>query len=199
MISSSLPFPPISWWQQACAAQQVTFDLAEHYQKMSYRNRYYLAAPSGRMLLSLPLEKGRNQRMPVGEVQLSYCTSWQDNHWKTIVSLYGRSPFFEYFAPQLEPLFRQHFPLLHTFNKAGILLVAQLLKLPLALGETTQFVAHYPEGTCDLRHSLSPQQPVALPAYHQVFTDRTGFLTDCSILDLLFCEGPYAAALLQTV
>jgi len=192
-----MPFPPVSWWRQACSAQHITFDLAEHYQKMSYRNRYYLAAPAGKMLMSLPLEKGRNQRIPVQEVRLSERDVWQDNHWKTIVSLYGRAPFFEHFSHQLEPLFRQPFALLHDFNKAGIILVTQLLKLPLIFDETRQFIERYPDDITDLRHGLRPQQPAAVPEYYQVFADRTGFQSDCSILDLLFCEGPYAAVWLR--
>ena len=198
MITSSIPFPPVTWWLQACKAGQVTFDLAEHYQKMSYRNRYYLAAPEGKLLMSIPLDKGRNQRQPVSTVQIAHNTDWQDNHWKTIASLYGRSPFFEYFSHQLQPLFEQSFRYLHDFNKESILLICKLLQLPLNFTETTQFVKQYPEEVADLRTSLSPQHTgVTLPEYHQVFADRTGFLPDCSILDLLCCEGSYAAQLLK--
>jgi hypothetical protein len=199
MITSSIPFPPVTWWLHACKAGQVTFDLAEHYQKMSYRNRYYLAAPEGRQLMSIPLDKGRNQRQPVSAVQIANNTDWQDNHWKTIASLYGRSPFFEYFDYKLKPLFEQPYNYLHDFNKAGILLVSKLLQLPLDFAETTQFVKHYPPAVTDLRTSLQPQQQadITLPEYQQVFADRTGFLPDCSILDLLFCEGSYASRILR--
>jgi hypothetical protein len=104
----------------ACKAKQITFDLAEHYQKMSYRNRYYLAAPEGKLLMSLPLEHGRNQRMPVSEVKISDRSNWQSNQWKTIVSLYGRSPFFEYFEHHFKPLFENRYANLHDWNRAGI-------------------------------------------------------------------------------
>jgi len=104
MITSSIPFPPISWWAKAIKAGTITFDVHEFYQKMSYRNRYYLASPNGKTLMSLPLQSGRNQRIPVAEVKLFNESAWQDNHWKTIVSLYRRSPFFEYFEHELAPL-----------------------------------------------------------------------------------------------
>src|SRR5690349_10415459 len=132
MISSSIPFPPISWWVYACSAKQIVFDIAEHYQKMSYRNRYYLAAPEGKLLMSLPLEHGRNQRIPVSEVKLSDRTPWQSNQWKTIVSLYGRSPFFEYFEHHFKPLFEKRYDSLHDWNIAGIKLIDALLKLELS-------------------------------------------------------------------
>ncbi len=199
MITSSIPFPPVSWWLYACKAGQVTFDLAEHYQKMSYRNRYYLAAPEGKLLMSLPLAKGRNQRQPVNTVAIANNTDWQDNHWKTITSLYGRSPFFEYYNYQLKPLFERPYHRLHDFNKESILLISKLLQLSLDFSETTQFEKNYPPEIPDLRSSLNPQEQsgIRIPEYYQVFADRTGFLPDCSILDLLFCEGSYATQLLK--
>jgi hypothetical protein len=201
MISSSIPFPSVSWWIYACKTKDITFDLAEHYQKMSYRNRYYLAAPEGKLLMSLPLEHGRNQRIPVNEVKLSDETDWQSNHWKTIVSLYGRSPFFEYFEHQFHPLFQQKFDKLHDWNITGIKLVNTLLKLDLNFSEEAEnYIKSYPEDVIDLREKLKPQQEplIATPPYYQVFEDRMGFIPDCSILDLLFCEGMHTREILRT-
>jgi hypothetical protein len=201
MISSSIPFPPVSWWMYACKAKNITFDLAEHYQKMSYRNRYYLAAPEGKLLMSLPLEHGRNQRIPVNEVKLSDRTDWQSNHWKTIVSLYRRSPFFEYFEHQFRPLFEQKYERLHDWNIEGIKLMNTLLKLDLTFSsEKENYIKSYPEEIIDLREKLKPQQEplTAIPQYYQVFEERVSFIPDCSILDLLFCEGMHAREVLRT-
>lgn len=199
MISSSIPFPPVSWWVYALRAKDITFDLAEHYQKMSYRNRYYLAAPEGKLLMSLPLEHGRNQRIAVHEVKLSDRTDWQSNHWKTIVSLYGRSPFFEYFEHQFRPLFEQPYERLHDWNTAGIRLISNLFRLDLNFSETESYIKSYAEDIIDLREKLKPQQAttIAVNPYYQVFEDRTGFIADCSVLDLLFCEGMQAQEILK--
>jgi hypothetical protein len=201
MISSSIPFPPVSWWIYACKTKSITFDLAEHYQKMSYRNRYYLAAPEGKLLMSLPLEHGRNQRIPVNNVKLSDRADWQSNHWKTIVSLYRRSPFFEYFEHQFRSLFEQKYERLHDWNITGIKLVNTLLKLELNFSEEAKnYIKSYPEEIIDLRENLKPQQEplIAITQYYQVFEDRIGFVPDCSILDLLFCEGMHAREILRT-
>jgi hypothetical protein len=201
MITSSIPFPPVSWWVYALKAKNITFDLAEHYQKMSYRNRYYLAAPEGKLLMSLPLESGRNQRVPVSDVKISNTTDWQGNHWKTIVSLYGRSPFFEYFEHHFKPLFEKKYDGLHEWNMAGIKLINTLLKLELSIFETDEYSKFYPEDVVDLREKLKPQNEplIATTQYYQVFEDRTGFITDCSVLDLLFCEGMHAREILKAV
>lgn len=201
MITSSIPFPPVSWWLHACKAKNITFDLKEHYQKMSYRNRYYLAAPEGKLLMSLPLEQGRNQRVSAEAVRLSDQTNWQSNHWKTIVSLYGRSPFFEYFEHRFLPLFEQPYQLLHHWNSDGIRLINVLLNLGLNFDQTETYLKEYPEAVVDLRSRLLPQKEIndfPLPGYYQVFEDRTGFLPDCSVLDLLFCEGMHAREILKS-
>jgi len=192
MITSSIPFPPIYWWIKACQDQTVIIDIGEHYQKMSYRNRYYLAAPEGKILMSLPLENGRNQRVPMKDVKLSTDTDWQSNQWKTIVSLYNRSPFFEYFEHYFKPLFEKPFESLHAFNIAGIRQINDLLKLGLTIEIAEDFIKDHPEETTDLRNTFKPQsEPEAMrsAAYYQVFEDRSGFQPNCSILDLLFCEG----------
>lgn len=200
MISSFIPFPPVSWWAYALQSGRVTLDTAEHYQKMSYRNRYYLAAPEGKLLMSLPLEKGRNQRIAVREVQISARTDWQDNHWKTIVSLYRNAPFFEHFGHHIKALFVCPFDRLQDWNKKGIELVNELLKLELDIKETDVFQKVY-EGQTDLRTRLIPQQKLIenMPSYYQVFADRCGFQQDCSVLDLLFNEGLHTRSYLKSL
>jgi hypothetical protein len=52
------------------------------------------------------------------------------------------------------------------------------------------------EGRGIFQTRLSLNQPTT-PVYQQVFEDRNGFLPGMSILDLLFCCGPNAKALLK--
>lgn len=200
MISSFIPFPPVSWWAYALQSGQVILDAAEHYQKMSYRNRYYLAAPEGKLLMSLPLEKGRNQRIAAAEVKISARTDWQDNHWKTMVSLYRNAPFFEHFEHRIQALFECPFDKLRDWNKQGIELVNELLQLELDIKETDVFQKVYEKET-DLRNTLVPQHSLIenMPPYYQVFADRCGFQQDCSVLDLLFNEGLHAKTYLKSL
>lgn len=174
----------------------VVFDLNEPYQKMSYRNRYYLAAPQGKQMLSVPLMHGRNQRMPVSDVKLANEYNWQQNHWRTIVSLYGRSPYFEHFEHLIRPLFETPYGSLAEWNLAGFELLNKILRIGLKYRCTCE-ADSISEPTIDCR-GLKPSQPIsAVPEYYQVFSSRTGFLADCSILDLLFCEGLYAASIIK--
>lgn len=198
LISPSIPFPPISWWMAALQEQQILIDLGEYYQKMSYRNRYYLAGPQGKQLMSIPLEAGRNQHKPMTDVRIDYKDNWQSRHWKTMVSLYGRSPFFEYFEYKIRPLYQEEkFPFLQEWNEASLSLSADLLDWNPDISTTTEYHRHYP-GENDIRDKCSPLKLQGqTPQYYQVFQERTGFIPGCSVLDILFCEGKRAAILLR--
>jgi hypothetical protein len=199
LLSPTVPFPPLNWWRQALACQNVVIDTGEHYQKMSYRNRYYVASAQGKMLLSLALANGRNQRIASNQVRIAYNEPWQQQHWRTLVSLYQRSPYFEFFEHYFEPMFQQQYEYLHEWNMVGIQQIIKILKLPITLTETKVYQKHYSEEYIDIRNDFkpSPKKEWHHPEYYQVFKDRIGFVPDCSILDLIFCEGMQTKTILQ--
>jgi hypothetical protein len=57
--------------------------------------------------LSVPLVKGRGQKTLVRDVRISERQPWAAQHWKTIVSCYSRSPWFDHYRDELEGLFRR--------------------------------------------------------------------------------------------
>lgn len=201
LVSASIPFPAISWWQQTIHHNKVLIDVAENYQKMSFRNRYYIASPQGKLLLSIPLQMGRNQRKPVQEVRIDYKEKWQARHWKTIVSCYHRSPFFEYFEYLFRSLYEDQYELLHEWNKTGVNLIKEILQLKINIAETSIYQRQYAGDVTDIRESFVPQAVYngQVKEYYQVFSDRTGFIPDCSVLDLIFCEGKQSMALLHAI
>lgn len=201
LVSASIPFPAIGWWQQAVHHNEILIDVAENYQKMSFRNRYYIASPQGKLLLSIPLQMGRNQRKPVGEVKIDYKEKWQARHWKTIVSCYHRSPFFEYFEYLFRPLYENQYEWLHGWNRTGMDLIKEILQLKITISEMAIYQKQYAGDVTDIRESFTPQAVCNETGneYYQVFSDRTGFIPGCSVLDLIFCEGKQSTALLHTI
>jgi hypothetical protein len=195
VVSPYFTFPRISWWMQVLKADKIIFDTAEHYQKMSYRNRYRISGSNNSILLSIPLQKGREQRTPMSQVRIYNVDNWQTQHWRTLVSVYKRTPYFEHYEPGLQQLFTQQFTHLAAFNAAAFNWVKQQLRLPIATEETSEYMAQYPDGILDLR--AQELTPASLPVYYQVFEDRIGFQPDLSILDLLFSEGPTSISKLK--
>lgn len=182
----------MGWWRRVAGAESVVLDEHEHYEKMTERNRYRISGANNSILLSIPLESGRDQRLPMRHIQIANSERWQVQHWRTLVSVYNRSPYFEHYEPGLERLFTTEYTHLVAFNKAAMEWAMLQLKPGFELKTAGSYVQHYPADHLDLRKQKT--YATDTPIYHQIFMDRLGFLPNLSILDLLFSEGPAAAA-----
>lgn len=183
-------------------ADTIVFDLAEHFVKMSYRNRYYITGANGLIQLTVPLQHGRNQRTAMHDVRIDNKERWQVQHWRTIFSVYGRAPYFEYYAPSLEQLFNTNFDKLVAFNEATIRWAMGHTGVRFDLSTTDNYVDEYGGEVTDIRKTFKPGiENNALPEsdglYYQLFAERNGFYPNLSILDLLFSEGPAARTLIK--
>lgn len=190
IVSSYYTFPRISWWCRVMNAATVAFDIGEHFQKMTDRNKYQVSGANNTIKLSVPILNGRNQRVPMKEVRIYNDARWQLQHWRTLVSAYKRTPYFDHYEDSLRPLFETRYSYLIDFNKAALHWAKLQLDIQFGEKETDVFVKEYPTGTLDLRSQKTVVSN--LPKYYQVFEDRIGFIPDLSILDLLFSEGPGA-------
>lgn len=173
----------------------------ERYQKLSYRNRCYIAGPNGRIILSVPLLHGRNQRTVMKEIRICNKDKWQSLQWKTLCSAYRRSPWFEFYEDELRPLFERPFIFLIDWNMEVFDRVNRLLGFFPEYEMTLSYEETYPDPVEDLRDTILPGQlkmlqPGDYPRYTQVFQERTGFFPNLSILDLLFCEGKHSKEML---
>jgi len=197
IISPLMPFPDILWWLRASAAGSVYFDTAEPFRKMTCRNRYYIAGAQGRTRLTIPLAHGRDQRIPVAEVRIFNGDRWQTQHWRTLTAAYRRAPFFDFYEESLQPLFGTRYGLLADFSLATCAWLQEQLQLPLRLIHGQPLPEQAP--AADLRHYRQdpPAAAETFPRYQQVFAERTGFIPNLSILDLLFAEGPRTRAWIQ--
>ncbi|PZF72418.1 WbqC family protein [Taibaiella soli] len=197
LVSVPVPFPNISWWAFASNTDEILFDINGHFEKMSYRNRYCIAGANGVITLSIPLQQGRNQRIPLKDVLISNKENWQTQHWRTITSAYRRTPYFEHYEHLLQPLFEQPFERLVDFNFAAIHWLKRQLKTDFTEQIADHFQKEYNDAAFDIRQKQKPATEekftVDYPKYYQLFEDRIGFQPNLSMLDLLFAEGPYAA------
>lgn len=193
-------FGSINYIKTLFQFSNINFEVCESFQKMSFRNRMVLAGSNGLVHLSVPLEKGRDQKQLLKDVRISYTLPWQLQHWRTIESCYNRSPFFEYYRDWLEPFYQRRPVFLLDMNRDLTAWLVKQLKLTARLSETTGFLPVYPAEVTDFRSKWLPrnfQESSTNIHYQQVFADRIGFQPNLSILDLLFCEGPNSPNLLS--
>jgi len=172
----------------------------ESYQKMKFRNRFVVAGSNGEINLSVPVQDGRNKKTVFKDVRICYDENWQINHWRTIVSCYNRSPFFEFYRDSLEPFFVNRRPFLFDYNLDILLWLQSVLhfkgKIEVVESLPPQFATEELE---DVRNKCLPGSYQNEPSiyYPQVFEDRIGFKPNLSILDLLFNTGPDAGNILM--
>ena len=176
----------------------IFLDSNEHFVKQSYRNRTEIYGANGKLSLIIPLVK-RNKRTPMKDVLIDYSQNWQKLHWKSFESAYRSSPYFEFYEHQLKPFYKEkkHEKLV-DFNLALLELILKLLKEEVSLG----FTVHYEEVEgIDYRKEINPKKSKGklYPSenYLQVFEAKQGYISNLSILDLLFNEGPNAINFLK--
>jgi hypothetical protein len=179
-------FPSISWYKSAVNAVAINVQTNVTYNRKWHANKANLTGANGLQSLSIPLVGGRMQKAPFAAMQISYEMDWQKNHWRSIETMYGKSPYFEYFAGDFCTFFENRFELLLDCNLASIELLNKCLhlKLSCAIDNTIEHVIDLGAPLNDLR-------------YTQVFEAKHGFQANLSMLDFLMCSGPSSMGMLK--
>jgi len=178
-------------WSDALAVGGFTFRQNEHYQRRTQRNRTVIANSHGRQTLSIPLLGGKHQRCPILEVQISYAEDWRRQHLLSIQAAYGSAPFYLAFEDELQALFSRKPDTLWEWNYGLVEWVKDIVAPQLVLAKAEDWK---PEIDTQV-DSLKPSDK--LLAYPQLFAERTGWLSNLSMLDLVMCQGTGAAAFLK--
>lgn len=202
LLTESCYFAPVAHWSLAVALGTWQLEAYETYQKGGFRNRCRIAGPNGALLLTVPLERGKNEKQAIQEVQISYRQDWQRQHWQSIQTAYGNAPFFEYYEAAVRHCYENAPAGLWEWQKNCRQTILKELELPVTLSYSDTYRLEPTDGGYDLRSALRTNGS-GLPAvfeaavYPQLFRERYGFLSNLSILDLLFCAGPQAISYLQ--
>jgi hypothetical protein len=172
-------------------ADEVIIEVEDNYQKQTYRNRAHIAHTNGLLLLNVPIKHSKDgTRQKTKDVFTENSFPWQSQHWKSLQTAYRTSPFFEFYEDELEPLFTKPVKKLLDHNLEIYSVISELIGLEAKTSQTE----HY-EVNSDLRDMRSlvvakSEKPQDFRPYSQVFQNNHGFLSNLSILDLLFNEGP---------
>lgn len=191
-------FPNIAHFSLLTQSKDYLFEFWDNYQKQTLRNRTLIYSANGVLSLSIPVVYSQKNRQLYKDIKIAHAEDWQSHHWKSIESAYRTSPFFEFYADELKYLFTEkpEFLLEHNLNCFKVIL--ECLQLTYNLKTTTEFNKS-PENIKEYRFLVNTRKLDVKPfeTYTQVFSNKHGFISNLSILDLLFNEGPNTVNYLQ--
>lgn len=183
-------WPSVSYLANLANAKLLLLENCEHFVKSSNRNRCWIAGANGSLLLSIPIAGGRSHKQLYSEVRVDDTKPWRRQHWQSIKSAYGKSPFFEFYEAELEAMYSSSSKQLWEFNLSLLNWLLKKLDIQPDIHPTKVFAPV--EHQNDFRLYV-PWQLAKLPPYYQCFSEKNGFQSDMAGLDLLFNLGPMAS------
>ncbi len=182
-------FASAEWFKLFLTSEQVLIEQYEHLVRGTHRSRCVVAGPNGKIILSIPLQRGRNQRTIMKDVKIGYEEPWQQLHVKTLNSCYRRSPYFEFFEDEVIHFFEKKYSYLIELNIASLEWIQKILTTNKEYTLTTNYEKH-PENILDYRNEFDSNiSKQTISPYMQPFADRNGFVGNVSMLDMIFCLG----------
>ena len=172
MILPTAYLPPKSY-MEALMSEPATIEQMESFEKQTFRNRALIRDAKGELVrLTVPVKKVEHKQL-TRDIEISYQTRWQHQHWITLVSAYQHTPYFLYFADYLRPFYEKEYKWLIDLNdEMNATLVALLKK------ERPSIIEN--------RSSLIENRTFDWSGL--IWTDKHPWQTEISILDTLFDE-----------
>lgn len=203
VILSSAYLGPVGYYAKLYAYDTVRLERYDHYMKQTYRNRCIIASADGPLALTLPTEKEDNPKCLMKDVRISDHGNWRHVHWNAFVAAYRHSPFFDYYADEFQYFFTHRFRFLFDFNLELCHWICEQIDIHPSIRPTDSYEKDFSEGD-DFRERIHSKRdyrysdPDFIPKpYYQVFGERSGFLPDLSVADLLFNMGPESILVLR--
>ena len=191
-------FPTVSWFAEFFRNDvEITLEQSENFPKQTYRNRANIYGANGKLSLIIPMQHSGSKDMK--SIQVSDQENWRGQHWKSIVSAYKGSPYFDFYEDRLKAIFESSETSLLKLNLSIIEMVQKILKTEVQFDLSSEYVKDF-EGE-DFREHWSAKKSDSLnhPEYYQTFSEKHGFIENLSIIDLICNEGPEAISYLKSL
>lgn len=196
MLLSTAYFPNIQYFTKLASSSEWWLEAHESYQRQTWRNRCVINGANGKIVLTVPVVKGRSHGLPIRDARIDYETPWQRIHLRSIESAYQHSPFYEFYIDEFMFVFLSKEEFLFDLNHKILLKIidvlgSQHIKRP-------NLTIHYESspGIDDWRSRIHPKEDYrddkdfSPLVYSQVFEEKNGFQANLSIIDALFQLGP---------
>lgn len=190
--------PSIEYFTLLLSQEQVQFEVHEHFQKQTYRNRALILGANGVETLTVPIQHVHSGKMLMKDIRIDYDQNWLRIHQGAIQAAYGKAPYFEYFEPYIRSIFAKKLNFLVDLNIEYLELFGRILgkKWNYSLSESFEIE----DKDVFWNHILAKQDwrernVYQELAYPQCFGNT--FQPNLSVLDLLMNQGRDANLILN--
>jgi len=180
--------------------EDIYIEKYENFVRQSYRSRCYILGANGVIPLIVPV-RGSRKKILIKDIKIENDELWQAQHLKSIMSAYGNAPFFEHYFPLIESFYSKKYTRLFDLCIASLTLCLKMLDISKKWQVTDDYQKYKNLVIMDLRNEFKAKELNVFPdffqslEYFQLFGKQ--FASNLSTLDLIFCEGPRALAVLR--
>lgn len=186
-------FGPIEYYAFLSKYNKICIEVQENFIKQTIRNRCYILCANGKLRLTVPVHK--NNHTKIKNIKICYKQNWIKNHWHSIKSSYGSSPYFLFYENEILKILKQQKKYLIDLNISLQKKIFEILDINPSVTFTTNY--SHENDTFDLRHHSFLVNN--LKPYNQVFMNKLSFIPNLSILDLIFNLGPQSTKYLLEI
>ena len=155
-------------YMEGLMSEPVLIEQMETFEKQTFRNRALIRDLNGEYIrLTVPVKKVEHKQL-TRDIEISYQTRWQHQHWVTLVSIYQHTPYFMFFADHLQPFYERQYKWLLDMNDG--------------LNETLVSLIKGEEPGTGRQRAVSRTSDW----YGLTWTDKHPWQTELSVLDTLF-------------
>jgi hypothetical protein len=190
--------PNLEYFSAILDQDEIIIDGSEQFQKQTYRNRCRILLANKVETLSVPV-LGGNKKRNYRDIQIDYNQKWKNVHLRGIKSAYGKAPYYEYFYPYIDDVYRKNPKFLFDMNFELLTVCLKLLQLNVKVSVLEK--GRQITDNMDIRGSLNAK---SAPGQYRFYQERpyfqlfgVDFAPNLSVIDLLFCEGSSARSILR--
>ncbi|MBO4666211.1 MAG: WbqC family protein [Paludibacteraceae bacterium] len=160
---------------EALMSGEYEIEQMETFEKQTFRNRCLIRDPKGEIIrLTVPVGKVEHKQL-TRDIEISYQSKWQHQHWIAIESAYRHKPYFLYFADYLRQFYERETKWLLDLNDGLTETIVSLLRKERpAVGSETALLREV-RRTADWSGTT--------------WTDKHPWQKEISVLDTLFDEN----------
>lgn len=189
----------------ACHRNVVVDGFCRYDKRRKIMHRFDIADVNGRLTLTVPIVKPHKSRATWNDVAISTHGQWWNIHKVALWSAYGRTPFFEYYIDEFMPFLQNpnnDNSSLMEFNKG----IDRVIRRIARIESNVEYLSD------DIDNSINIEKISKIKdcrfsdfalsksiEYYQVRARQHGFISNLSILDLIFNMGPETPLVLKKI